>query len=733
MIGYHEFLEKRRFLPNDCGFDVEENALNKNMFKFQKSVTRKALKSGRYAIFADCGLGKTIMQMEWANMVSIKTKAPVLILTPLAVSKQTINEGIKFGINISNCKEYSRGKTGIFISNYEQIDNIPYEEFSGIVLDESSILKNFTGVYRNKLTEYFKNTQYRLCCTATPSPNDMNEIGNHSEFLGILDATDMRSKWFVRDEGMNNYRLKGHAEESFYSWISSWACMFSKPSDIGFSDDGYALPKLNIIQEIIETPKQDNGLLFNTTAVSATDFHKELRLSIDERLRRVCEIVNNSRESFIVWITQNIEGDILKKMIPDAIEVRGNHTNEFKENKLIGFSNGEFRVLITKKKIAQFGLNFQTCHNQVHTSLDFSFEALYQTIRRSYRFGQKSSVNIYCIVTDTMQNVLDAINTKQSSFNKMKEKMNKMETSISYGLKNEYERREAKTANSHIINGDSCIEIDAFKDNSIDLIVYSPPFSSLFTYSNYIHDMGNADSHEEFFEHYSFLLKKMYRKLKPGRLMCCHTKDLAVYKNSSGYTGLYNFTGDHHNHVEKEGFKYVSKICIWTDPVLEMQRTKTQRLLYKQVTTDSTYSGVGIPEYVTIFRKWEGNESEWVDVKSVTKENFPLDTWQKWASPIWMDIMRTDVLNGREGKSQGDEKHIAPLQLEVIKRLVYLYSNKGETVFTPFLGIGSEVYTAIKCGRKGIGIELKPSYFDVAVSNIRSAEECFLQQDLFKI
>jgi len=225
--------------------------------------------------------------------------------------------------------------------------------------------------------------------------------------------------------------------------------------------------------------------------------------------------------------------------------------------------------------------------------------------------------------------------------------------------------------------------------------------------------------------------------------MCCHTKDLGVYKNSSGYTGMYDFTNEHTRAVMNfdidetgkttdQNFKLHSKITIWTDPVLEMQRTKTQRLLWKQVTSDSTKTGIGMAEYITIFKKWDGsNEDEWEPVTNLTKKNFPLETWQRWASPVWMDIKRTDVLNNREGTDMGDEKHIAPLQLEVINRLINLWSNEGEVIFTPFLGIGSEIYVAVKNNRKGIGIELKDSYFETAVKNIRNAELCKTQLSLF--
>ena len=729
-MEYKEFLESKIKRIKVSGFDISENSLNKNLFDFQKYIVKKSLKNGKYAIFADCGLGKTIMQLEWANQVVKKTKKPVLILAPLAVSGQTIKEGIKFGIEIEKYKNQTN--KGIYITNYEQLDNIDCDIFSGIVLDESSILKNFTGKYKNLIIEKFKHTPYKLACTATPSPNDLNEIGNHSEFLDILDSQDMRSKWFVRDEGMNNYRLKGHAKKDFYSWISSWATMICKPSDIGFNSDGYSLPKLNQIEHEVKTELKNNGLLFNESAVNATNFNKELRETKEKRLQKVIDICNETKGQILIWVKQNEEGEWLRKNLENCKEVKGSDTNDYKEKTLLGFANNEFRILITKAKIAQFGMNFQNCNTQIFPSIDFSFEAYYQQIRRSYRYGQKNEVNIHIIKTDTMENVIKSIEKKERQFLEMQQEMNKNINEQKYGLLNEYERKEFKNEDVLLIKGDSCIEIKTIPDNSVDLIIFSPPFSSLFTYSNYIHDMGNNENHEEFFKQYSYLLKDLYRILKPGRLMCCHTKDLAVYKNSSGYTGMYDFTGEHTKAVLNEQFKLHSKITIWCDPVLEMQRTKTQRLLYKTVTSDSTYSGIGMAEYITIFRKWDGVEAEWEPVKNLTKQNFPLSTWQRWASPVWMDIKRTDVLNGKEGTALGDEKHIAPLQLEVIHRLVNLYSNEGEVVFTPFLGIGSEIYKAVQNGRKGIGIELKDSYFETACKNITNAMSKKLQLSLFE-
>lgn len=731
MNDYLEFLETKAKTIIHSGFEPKE--LNPLLLPFQKHIVTTALIAGKFAIFADCGLGKTFMQLEWAYRVAEYTNKKVLILAPLAVVKQTKQEAEKFNIDMSN----------IDIINYEQLDNIDVSQYVGIVLDESSILKNFTGKTKKKLIDEFSQTPYKLACTATPSPNDLNEIGNHSEFLDVLDAQDMRAKWFVRDEGMNNYRLKHHAKVDFYGWISSWAIMITNPKDLGFNDVGYNLPSLNFIEHEIKTGNRNNGMLFNQSNVSATEFNKELRLTLVPRLDKVAEIVNNSSDFWIIWVNQNAEEDAILKLVPDAVSVNGSEPAEVKAQKLLDFKNGKFRVLVTKKKIAQYGLNFQHCHNQVFAAPDFSFEGLYQAIRRSYRYGQKNNVNIYFITTDTMENVTKVIERKQAQFLEMQSEMNKFINGDKFGLLNDYDFKEVKTDKFHLMKGDSCIEIARIPDNSVDLIIFSPPFSSLFTYSNYIHDMGNNESHDEFFKQYLFLLKDLYRILKPGRLMCCHTKDLAVYKNSSGYTGLYDFTGAHHRVVEESGFKYHSKINIWTDPVLEMQRTKTQRLLYKQLRKDSSYTGVGLPEYVTVFRKWDGNEEDWNPINNKNAGNFPLDTWQSWASPVWpvqkediehlaeieqqyttqswMDIKRTDVLNNREGTAMGDEKHIAPLQLSVIRRCVQMWSNPNEVVFTPFLGIGSEVYESVKLGRRGVGIELKDSYFDVAVKNCNAA------------
>lgn len=720
MNDYKQFLETKQKSIILSGFDIDENELNKSMFDFQKFIVKRALKAGKYAIFADCGLGKTLMQLEWAHKVNQQTNKPVLILAPLAVAGQTVKEGAKFHIDI--CR-YDGSNAPIQITNYEQLENIDCSIFSGIVLDESSILKNFEGATKKLILDLFANTPYKLACTATPSPNDPMELGNHSEFLDVMSRNEMLAMYFVHDGGETaKWRLKGHATKLFYQFIGTWAIMLNKPNDIGFEMPGYNLPSLNLIEKQITTPKRDNGSLFNDAIISATNFNAELRLTKKERLDEVVRIVNSRPgENFIIWIKQNEEGEMLKKLLPEAIEVKGADSNEWKEKHLLGFANNDFRILISKTKIASFGMNYQNCRNQIFASLDFSFEGLYQAIRRSYRFGQKNEVNIYLITTDTMSNVKQSIDNKQKQFELMQDEMSK---AINANLNNklmvsaDYDIKEEKNDWYHIKRGDCVQLISELENESVGLSVFSPPFAELYTYSSHLEDMGNSKDYNEFLTQFSFLIKELHRVMMQGRNVAVHCMDLPIQKGKHGFIGLRDFSGMILRAFEDAGFVYASRITIWKDPVVEMQRTKALGLLHKQVKKDSTMSRVGIPDYVMIFRK-DGERNN-----PVTNTDLPVDLWQKYASPVWMDINYGNTLQGfRNGREENDEKHICPLQLDTIERLVHLYSNKGDTVFTPFMGIGSEVYQAVKMGRKGIGFELKESYYDLAKSNLKDCVE----------
>lgn len=420
---YRAFLESKKQSIPESGFCVSESALNHLLFPFQKYCVRRALKCGKYALFENTGLGKTVQQLEWAKQIITNKGGKVIIIAPLAVVGQTIEEGHKFGYTVYRVGDNTAD--GIYITNYDQIENLSVSDYIGVVLDESSILKNFDGATKQLIIDTFKQTPYKLACTATPSPNDVMELGNHAEFLDVMSRNEMLAMYFIHDGGnTSSWRLKGHCEQMFWDFVSDWATMIEKPSDIGFSDDGYILPPLNLIEDYIHTAKRDNWALFNDMAVNATGYNEELRLTINERMDEVARIVNsNPQDNFIVWIKQDAEGDLLRKLIPDAVEVRGSEKPEIKEAKLLGFGKNEFRVLVTKLKIAQFGLNYQNCHNQIFASLDFSFESTYQGIRRCYRFGQTHEVNITLICTDTMQNVRDTIQRKQQQFEIMQSSM----------------------------------------------------------------------------------------------------------------------------------------------------------------------------------------------------------------------------------------------------------------------------------------------------------------------
>lgn len=719
--NYLDFLKTKQKTTISSGFDLHQNELNINLFGFQKFIVQRALKAGKYAIFADCGLGKTLMQLEWANQVSKKTNKKVLVLAPLAVVGQTINEGEKFGIDMNN----------IDVQNYEQLENIECSIYSGIVLDESSILKNFEGATKNIIISNFKNTPYKLACTATPSPNDPMELGNHSEFLDVMSRNEMLAMYFVHDGGeTSKWRIKGHALKLFYQFVGSWSIMLNKPQDIGFKMDGYQLPKLNLIENQIKTKKRDNGSLFNDAIISATNFNSELRLTKIERLNDVVNIINSKPdENFIIWIKQNEEGELLKKLLPEAVEVKGSDSNEYKKEKLLGFANNDFRILITKTKIASFGMNYQNCRNQIFASLDFSFEGLYQAIRRSYRFGQKNEVNIYLITTDTMANVKNAIDTKQKQFEIMQNEMAKaVNINLSGNIIPNYQFNIEQENNEYFnIQRGDCIQLIEKLDNeSIGLSVFSPPFAELYTYSNHLEDMGNSKDYYQFLTQFNYLIKQLYRVMMQGRNVAVHCMDLPIQKGKEGFIGLRDFSGMILKAFQDAGFIYASRVTIWKDPVVEMQRTKALGLLHKQVKKDSTMSRVGIPDYVLIFRK-DGERCN-----PVTNTNLPVDLWQKYASPVWMDINYGNTLQGyRNGRDANDEKHICPLQLETIERLIHLYSNENDTVLSPFMGIGSEIYQAVKMNRKGIGFELKESYFDLAKKNLFDIVEKKNQKSLF--
>lgn len=417
-MDYHTFLERKKRVTLENGFEVGEEHIHPLLFDFQNYATRRALKYGRYALLEECGLGKTLQQLEWANHIVRNTNQPVQILAPLGVTGQTIEEARKIDLHIVR-SGHGVSENKIYITNYEQIENIN-PDVAGIVLDESSILKNFEGATKKNILRLFKSVPYKLACTATPSPNDDMEICNHAEFLGHGRRSEILAMYFTHDGGeTSKWRLKGHARKMFWNFVKSWSMFISNPADIGFDGSRYVLPKLNVIERPVSSPTKDWQLI-NDGNVSATDFNQELRNTMTLRMKEVYDIAMNSEDQCLIWVKQNPEADLLREMIPGIVEVRGSERPEAKEEKLLAFARGEIKRLVTKKKIACFGMNFQNCHKQIDASPDFSFEMTYQAARRSWRFGQKSDVDFYVIVSDTMANVIKSIQDKERQFQEMK-------------------------------------------------------------------------------------------------------------------------------------------------------------------------------------------------------------------------------------------------------------------------------------------------------------------------
>lgn len=419
--NYDDFLKQKEIVIADSGFNP--TSLNENLFGFQKDIVTWALRKGKAALFEDTGLGKTIQQLSWADAVADHEHGSVLILAPLAVGKQTALEAEKFGIKAKLCESADDVELGINITNYEKLHRFNTDVFCGIVLDESSILKSYSGKTTNELINEFRYTKYKLACTATPSPNDFTELGNHAEFLNVMTMNEMLSMFFINDSSNGiGWRLKRHSVQDFFKWIAEWAIMIKSPADLGFDGSKYNLPKLNIETIITESPTPDDQL-FSTPAETLQERREARKNSMDDRVKCAADIVSKSDDQVLVWCNYNDESAALKKAIPNSYEVKGSDTPQYKEDGMIGFSKGEIKVLVSKPSICGFGMNWQNCHRIIFCGLSDSYEQFYQAIRRCWRFGQESQVDVYVIIGDAEMNVLNNIKRKQSNHEMMSVEM----------------------------------------------------------------------------------------------------------------------------------------------------------------------------------------------------------------------------------------------------------------------------------------------------------------------
>lgn len=769
--NYAAFLDRKRITAQPVGFDPLY--LHQSMFPYQRDVTRWAIRRGRAALFQDCGLGKTFEQIEWAREVQSYTGGRVLILAPLAVAEQTVEEAARFGTTIRIAATMEDcAAPGIYITNYEKLHKFT-PGFDGIVLDESSILKSFDGSTRKALVEFARDIPYRLCCTATPSPNDYTELGNHAEFLGIMSMAEMLATFFVHDGGeTSKWRLKGHAEKDYWKWLASWSICQRKPSDLGYSDEGFEMPEL-VMHEVIIDAGPSEGMLFAMEARTLQERRGARRASISEKVNACAELVNESGEDWLLWCGLNDESKSTADAINGAVEVTGSDKPEHKIESVRWFQrkigNDGKRVLVSKGSIFGFGVNLQSCSNMAFIGISDSYEEFYQCVRRCWRFGQSKPVHVWIYLASTETAVLANLKRKQAEADKMADSMvehmrefNKREIAgAAVRERNEYATnvRSGKRWTAHL--GDCVETIRQMPAESFHYCIFSPPFGSLYTYSNSERDMGNSRNWDEFWSHYDFLVAELYRVLKPGRVLSFHCMTMPTSKQNHGYIGARDFRGDLIRAHEKHGFIFHSEVTIWKDPVTAMQRTKALGLLHKTVQSNRVMARQGFADYLVTMRKpgdaedritgtldaYQGEEmgeefdawcrQKFEDQAAPTARPMSFETfrsiqiWQRYASPVWMDIDAGDTLQRESAREEKDERHIAPLQLQVIRRGLQLWTQPGDRVLSPFGGIGSEGYCAVQMGREAVICELKESYFRQAVLNLTRAESEQVQGELF--
>lgn len=755
---YQRFLDSKHVRVQAIGIDVPVEKLCQKAHDWQREAVRYFLRLGRAGAFEDCGLGKTVQLLAWCEALCLYGNClRGLVLTPPAVAKQTIQESEKFGIRVATriVREQSQVDSGINVTNYERLHKFDMSSFDFVVTDEGSIMKSYMGKTKQQLLSLFRNTRYKLTCTATPAPNDHLELGNQAEFLGVMRANEMLMRWFINDSmHAGNYRLKGHAENDFWQWVAAWAIAVSKPSDLGdYSDAGYELPTLNLVEHVIG----ESSFLGETPQLSATEIHKAKRARASAWAVKCAELIAAKPDvPWVAWCDTTYEADELRRAMPDACEVRGSDSIDKKEELLTAFTEGQIGKLITKAEIAGFGLNWQHCHNTT-VPASYSYERFYQLIRRFLRFGQVNEVNCHLVMDASECGVAEVSKQKALNHEVMKSRMaefmkdaQKANLRCSIPLTSTAAPVKSEGLDWTLWHGD-CVQVaKSLPSDSIDFTIHSPPFSNLYIYSDSSADMGNAKDHEEFFKHYEYLIEQLFRVTTPGRLCAVHCKDLPLYKGRDGQAGLYPFPCDIVSSFLKCGWTYHSHVTIWKDPVTEMQRTKNHGLLHRQLCKDSAASRQGMADYLLVFRKWNdeadfpkpvtaGNTySRFVEYVGDDKpaavppdavkrgeltapDPYSIQVWQRYASPVWFDVRQMRVLNYKLGRDDKDEKHICPLQLDVIERAIDLWTNPGDLVFDPFNGIGSSGYVALKTGRRYVGSELKDSYVRESISNCELA------------
>ncbi|MVM36059.1 DNA methylase N-4 [Spirosoma sp. HMF4905] len=817
MSNYQKFIESKVVAAPRSGFVVKPEDLHESLFPHQRDCTVWALYGGQRAIFAGFGLGKTRIQLEICRQEYLRSGKPCLIICPLGVRQEFVEfDGLALGMTVEYIKTEADAvltTTPYHLTNYERIrdGNIDLSRYQCVCLDEASCLRSLGSKTYIEFNERFQSVPSRYVATATPSPNEFIELLNYASFLGIMDVGQAKTRFFQRNsEKADNLTLLPHKEEEFWLWVSTWALFVNKPSDLGYSDEGYDLPEMQIHWHLVDTSKEveivgrDGQLqIYKDSAIGLAPAAKEKSSSMQLRWNKAASIIENDPGHYLIWHHLEDERKLIEKNTDRANvkTVYGTQKDDLKEKLLIDFANGKYPILATKPEIAGQGCNFQRhCHQAIFLGINYKFNEFIQSIFRIVRFGQTKVCHIHIIYTDAEDHIRRTLLRKWKQHDRLLANMR--EIIGRYGLSGDatiamrramgVDRIEVKGDRFTCVHNDTVLEHERLPDNYFDLGITSIPFSIQYEYSANYNDFGHNASNEAFFHQMGFLVPNMLRTLKPGRIYAVHVKDRVLPGNFSGLGmySIYPFSHDTVRCFQQHGFVYCGEITIPTDVVKE--NNGTYRLGYSEMLIDGTKMSVGVPEKILLFRKLPSDQSNAYADEPVTKtpEAYSLAKWQidahsfwrssgdrlltpseiathdlqyamkllraesahtvydfdrhvaiaealgkagnlptdfmavdpqSWHPDVWADVVRMRSLNTNQGQRR-EQKHLCPLPLDIVRRLIDRYSNPGDLVGDAFGGLMSVPYQALLMDRRGWGCELNYDYFKPGVKYCQQVE-----------
>ena len=827
MNDYRAFLEAKAALATSVGHDCDPSEVNPLLKPHQRDIVCWAVRGGRRAIFAAFGLGKTLMQLEILRLVLAKTGGRGLIVLPLGVRQEFVHDAAMLGLTVTFIRRVEEaGETGIYMTNYETVRDgkLDPRGFTAVSLDEAAVLRGFGGTktFREFMRLYEGSANYRFVATATPSPNEYIELLAYAAFLDVMDVGQAKTRFFKRDSTKADVlTLHPHKEREFWLWVASWAMFIQKPSDLGYSDEGYELTPLDVrwhelpAQSATVVPERDGqGRLLHDTSLGVTAAAREKRDSLAVRVERMCALVaEDPGAHFLLWHDLEAERDAIETALPDAVTVWGSQDLDERERRIIDFSEGRSQLLATKPVIAGSGCNFQRfCHRAIFTGIGFKFAEFIQAIHRIHRFLQTEPVRIDLIYTEAEREVRKVLERKWQQHVVLVAKMGEIireyglsQAAMTLALQRSIgcQRQEAAGDGYRLVNNDAVDETARMEGDSVDLLITSIPFATQYEYTPSYNDFGHTESNAHFWQQMDFLTPQMYRVLRPGRVCAIHVKDRVV---PGGMTGLgFQTVAPFHSeailHYMRHGFAYLGMKTIVTDVVRE--NNQTYRLGWTEQCKDGSRMGVGMPEYILLFRKPPTDSSNgYADVPVVKdKKAYSLARWQvdangfarssgnrllapadlegiphaaiyklfrkygltetydyeqhialvqslldrrmlpvtfalmpphSWHPDVWTDVARMRTLNTFQSQ-KNREMHLCPLQFDIVDRLIVQHSMEGETVFDPFAGLGTVPYCAVKLKRRGIGVELSPTYHAEAVRYCEAAAQRGAAPSLFDV